>query len=124
MTTIKARIFSLALVLAAGVWLGGCASVVPPPDRAHWDTAPAWIHCTESESGVNGQYIGGGLLVALSWAAMAGGDAWFNVPILAAGLLVIRGARTKHKQVRECREFREHKRLQQTESALPSIGKD
>ena len=99
--------------IAAILFMSGCASINPPPDRQHWDSVATSTQCTTEKSGVNGQYAGSLLASILGGANIGASIAAGTFPIIGIPLagLGIAGASdvgNKYDQIEKCVEFKQY----------------
>ena len=104
----KYKSTTLIVILSASI-VSGCATIIPPPDRIHWDTAKSTSQCTDNPSGVHIQFAGSLLAAGLGGWQIGAGIALDTFPIVgigiaAIGLLAARDVDVKYDQVKLMQE--------------------
>ena len=108
----KYKSTTLIVILSASI-VSGCATIIPPPDRIHWDTAKSTSQCTDNPSEIHTQYAGSLLAAALGGWDTGTGLAAGYFPIVgiglgAIGILGSYDADKKYEQVKQCKEFKQY----------------
>src|SRR5690606_27418039 len=107
----------------------GCATIIPPPDRVHWDSADSNTVCTDNPSAVHGQSAARILARGVGGVEIGVGLAAGYFPVLGIGLAAIgiaggNDSDVKYEQVKKCKEFKDYVLLRGTAKSKITSSED